>query len=80
MSVKSYRIARIPGDGIGPEVVREASKVVEAAGARHGFSIAWEDYPFGAEHWLNTGETMPDSALDEIGGADALLLGAVGDP
>jgi len=80
VSVKSYRIARIPGDGIGPEVVREASKVVEAAGARHGFSIAWEDYPFGAEHWLNTGETMPDSALDEIGGADALLLGAVGDP
>ena len=57
MSVKNYRIARIPGDGIGPEVVREASKVVEAAGERHCFRVAWEDYPFAAEHWLLTGES-----------------------
>ncbi|MFA7621035.1 MAG: isocitrate/isopropylmalate family dehydrogenase [Aminobacteriaceae bacterium] len=80
MITKDYTVARMPGDGIGPEVIREASKVVEAAAAKYGFSVTWADYPFGAEHWLRTGETLPDSTLDEIGEMDALLLGAVGDP
>jgi len=80
MSGKQYTIARIPGDGIGPEVIGETSKILEAAGSKHGFSIAWADYPFGADHYLKTNEILPASAVDEMAPMDALLLGAVGDP
>jgi 3-isopropylmalate dehydrogenase len=80
MSLKNYRLARIPGDGIGPEVIGEASKILERAGEKHGFSITWADYPFGADHYLKTGEVLPDSAVNEIAEMDALFLGAVGDP
>ena len=80
MSLKTYRVARIPGDGIGPEVIGEASRILEAAGEKHGFSIEWADYPFGADHYLKTGEILPDSAVNEMADADALFLGAVGDP
>ncbi|MDR2174950.1 MAG: isocitrate/isopropylmalate dehydrogenase family protein [Synergistaceae bacterium] len=78
--MKSYDIALLPGDGIGPEVTAEAVKAVEAAGARHGFKVRWIEYPFGAAHYNRTGETFPDSALGEMGLCDAMLLGAVGDP
>jgi 3-isopropylmalate dehydrogenase len=77
---KTYRIARIGGDGIGPEVVAQASRVAEAAGRAFGFDIRWTDYPFGAGHYLETGEILPESALDELASHDALLLGAIGDP
>lgn len=77
---RTYRIARIGGDGIGPEVVTEASRVAEAAGRSWGFDIRWTDYPFGAGHYLETGEILPESALDEFASHDALLLGAIGDP
>jgi 3-isopropylmalate dehydrogenase len=81
MTVKrTYRIARIGGDGIGPEVVAQASRVVEVAGKAFGFDIRWTDYPFGAGHYLETGEILPESALDELASHDALLLGAIGDP
>lgn len=81
MTVKrTYRIARIGGDGIGPEVVTQASRVAEAAGRTFGFDIRWTDYPFGAGHYLETGEILPVSALDELASHDALLLGAIGDP
>ena len=80
MSRLRHTVACLPGDGIGPEVIREAHKVMEAAAAREGFDIEWTDYPFGAGHYLKTGEILPDSAVEEIAKCDALLLGAVGDP
>lgn len=73
-------MAVIPGDGIGVEVTAEAKKVVDAAGRNFGFSVDWTDYPFGAEHYLATGEILPGAFLEEVKGFDALLLGAIGDP
>ena len=78
--MKSYKIALLPGDGIGPEVIREACKAVDAAGAKHGFKAEWVNFPFGAAHYEKTNETLPDSALAEIAHCDAMLLGAVGAP
>ena len=77
---KSYTIAVIPGDGIGPEVVREGLRVLERAAAIDGFGVTLTRYPFGAEHYLKTKEILPDSAFEEIRGHDAILLGAIGDP
>ena len=65
MSHLRHTVACLPGDGIGPEVIREARKVMEAAAAREGFDIEWTDYPFGAGHYLKTGEILPDSAVEE---------------
>jgi 3-isopropylmalate dehydrogenase len=73
-------IACLPGDGIGPEVVAEARKAVDAAAARFGFGLAWVDYDLGADRWLRTGEALPEEALKELRDADAILLGAVGRP
>ena len=73
-------IAVIGGDGIGPEVVAEGLKVLSAVTASSGVKVAITDYDLGARRWLATGETLPDSALAEIRGHDAILLGAVGDP
>jgi isocitrate/isopropylmalate dehydrogenase len=75
-----YNIALIPGDGIGPEIIREGKKVIEAASYKYGKKINWTEYPFGAEHYLKTGDLFPDSALKEIETMDAIYLGAVGDP
>lgn len=77
---RRYSLACLPGDGIGPEVIAETRKVIDAAASRHAFAVEWTDYPFGAGHYLKTGEILPDSAVDEMAGCDALLLGAVGDP
>jgi 3-isopropylmalate dehydrogenase len=75
-----HRVAVIPGDGTGPEVVREAVKVLQAAAAAHGFRLELAHYDFGGERYLRTGETLPDSAVDELRGFDAILLGAIGHP
>jgi len=75
-----YNIALIPGDGIGPEIIREGKKVIEAASSQYGLEINWIEYPFGTEHYLKTGELLPDSALKEIKDMDAIYFGAVGDP
>ena len=75
-----YNIALIPGDGIGPEIVREGKKVIEAASSQYGLEINWIEYPFGTEHYLKTGELLPDSALKEIEDMDAIYFGAIGDP
>jgi len=75
-----YNIALIPGDGIGPEIIREGKKVIEAASNQYGLKINWTEYPFGTEHYLKTGELLPDSALKEIEDMDAIYFGAVGDP
>jgi 3-isopropylmalate dehydrogenase len=74
----NYSIAVIGGDGIGPEVVTEALKVLEAAG--DGFKVSTTEYDLGARRWHATGETLPDSVLTELRGHDAILLGAIGDP
>jgi len=78
--VKTYRIAIIAGDGIGPEVVAEGRKVLVAAGERFGFAVACTEYPWSCRHYLETGELMPAGALDEYRDHDAVFLGAVGDP
>jgi len=75
-----YAVACIPGDGVGPEVTTVARSCVDAAAARRGFGVDWRPYPLGARHWHETGEVLPDAVLDELRKADAILLGAVGDP
>ena len=74
--VGAHRVAIIRGDGIGPEVVAEALKVVDAAGVE----IEKIEYDLGAGRYERTGEVLPDSVLDELREADAILLGAVGPP
>ncbi|MCK6478951.1 MAG: 3-isopropylmalate dehydrogenase [Planctomycetes bacterium] len=75
-----HDIAVIGGDGIGPEVTREAFKVLEAAAEVHGFRYRAVQMPYGAEHYLKTKETFPDSALRAAHDFDAIFLGAIGDP
>jgi len=75
-----YRIAVIPGDGTGPEVVREGLKALEAVSEKVGFKYEAVEYDFGGERYLRTGETLPDSALDELRRFDAIFLGAIGHP
>jgi 3-isopropylmalate dehydrogenase len=77
---KTYRVAVLPGDGIGPEVTKEAVDTLKLAAEMRGFTVEWTPYPFGAEHYLSTKESFPDSALQEMKGHDAILLGAIGDP
>ncbi len=76
----SYKLAVIPGDGIGPEVVSEGLKVLDVIAAKHGLTFAKTEYELGAKYWHKTGETLPDSILAELAKADVILLGAVGDP
>jgi 3-isopropylmalate dehydrogenase len=78
--VTAYRIATIPGDGVGIEVTAEAVKVVDAAASRFGFSVAYSDYDLGGGRYLSTGEVLPESVEEELAGHDAILLGAVGTP
>jgi 3-isopropylmalate dehydrogenase len=78
MAARTIRLAVIGGDGIGPEVVAEAIKVLRAAAP--DVAIETTSYDLGAQRWLRTGETLPASVLSEISGNDAILLGAVGDP
>ena len=75
-----HRIAVIPGDGIGREVVPEGIRVLEAAGARFGISFAWDELPWSCEHYKKTGRMMPEDGLERIRHHDAIFLGAVGFP
>jgi 3-isopropylmalate dehydrogenase len=77
---QTYRIATLPGDGIGPEVVAQARRVLDAALASEDAKAEYTEYDLGARRYHATGEVLPDSVLDELRGADAILLGAVGDP
>jgi 3-isopropylmalate dehydrogenase len=77
---RNYRIAVIPGDGIGPEVTDEGLKVLNAVSKATGAVFETKTYPYGAEHFLSTGEMFPDEAFREVSGSDAILLGAIGDP
>ncbi len=75
-----YRIAVIPGDGIGQEVVPEGLKVLEAAGARHGLRFAFEYFPWGSDYYAAHGAMMPPDGLDRLRPFDAIYFGAVGWP
>lgn len=75
-----HKIAVIPGDGTGPEVVREGLKVLEAASRKTGFKYETVEYDFGGERYLATGEVLPESAADEMKKFDAIYLGAIGHP
>jgi len=75
---RSYRIGVIPGDGTGPEVIREGLKVLGAV--REGFDVELVHYDLGGERYLRTGEVLPDAVLEELRGLDAIYLGAVGHP
>ncbi len=79
--MKRPRVAVIAGDGIGPEVITAALPVLEAAGRKFGFALDVERLPFGADHYLATGETLPYQAFQHLqNDVDAIFLGAVGDP
>jgi 3-isopropylmalate dehydrogenase len=75
-----YDIAVIAGDGIGPEVTREAMKVLDAAAEVYGFKTKKQYYPFGTDHWLKTNEIFPEASFNEIKDKRAIFLGAIGDP
>ncbi len=72
------KIAVMPGDGVGKEVVPEGLKILALCAKKFGFQYQTTGYPFGAEHYLETGITLPDSALKELAAHDAILFGAVG--
>ncbi|MCJ7489229.1 MAG: isocitrate/isopropylmalate dehydrogenase family protein [Thermoplasmata archaeon] len=74
------RIAVIPGDGIGPEVTREALRVLDAVARSDSISLEFEEFPLGAAHYLETGEVLSDETLERLEDKDAVLLGALGDP
>ena len=78
--MKTYRIAAIPGDGIGQEVVPAATTVLDAAAARSGFTLAWEQFGWGSQHYFDHGQMMPSDAIDRLRPFDAIFFGAVGDP
>jgi 3-isopropylmalate dehydrogenase len=75
-----YRIAVIPGDGTGPEVVAEGLKVLKAASEKFGFKYQLEHFDLGGERYLRTKEILPDAVLDELKKMDAIFLGAIGHP
>ncbi len=76
----NFSIAVIPGDGTGPEVVREALKALEAAGVREHLRLDFHHYDLGGERYLKTGEILPEGVIAELGKMDAILLGAIGHP
>jgi len=79
--MKTYKIAKIPGDGIGPEIIREGVKVLDAASDKYNFKIDWVEYDNGAERYLKTKETITEDTLKEIKQkCKAIYLGALGDP
>jgi 3-isopropylmalate dehydrogenase len=77
---KEYKIAVIPGDGTGPEVIAEGIKALDAVSGRFGFRLAYENYDLGGEHYKKTGELLNDAVLESLSHSDAIYLGAIGHP
>ena len=77
---KTYKIALMGGDGTGPEVLVEGVKVLKAAEAKFGFKLDTADFDFGGERYKRTGETLPDSGIEDLRAFDAIYLGAIGHP
>jgi 3-isopropylmalate dehydrogenase len=75
-----HKIAVIPGDGTGPEVVAEGLKTLESVGQKVGFKYETTSFDFGGDRYLRTGEVLPDSAIEELRQFDAIYLGAIGHP
>src|SRR3989442_8262706 len=75
-----HRIAAIPGDGIGKEVVPEGMRVLDAAGRRFGFDIEWATFDWSCERYTQTGRMMPEDGLDQLRRFEGIFLGAVGFP
>lgn len=75
-----YKIAIVPGDGTGPEVVAEGLKVLEAAARKTGFKYETTEFDFGGDRYLRTDEVLPDSAVDDFRAFDSIYLGAIGHP
>ncbi len=79
--MKTYRIALVPGDGIGKEVVPAGRQVLEAlAAADSSFAFEFESFPWGGDYYRQHGEMMPDSGLEALKKRDAILFGSAGDP
>ena len=78
--MRTYSIALIPGDGIGPEIIREGVKVLNAVAEKEGFRLNYQEYPYGAEYYLKTGIVMPEGGFEELKQHDAIYFGAAGDP
>ncbi|MBX6395448.1 MAG: tartrate dehydrogenase [Alicyclobacillaceae bacterium] len=79
--MRTYRIAVIPGDGIGPEVIREGVKVLEAAAEWEGtYRLAFDWYPWNCAYYLDHGRMMPEDGIDQLRSYDSIYLGAIGDP
>jgi tartrate dehydrogenase/decarboxylase/D-malate dehydrogenase len=78
--MKTYRVAVIPGDGIGPEVVPAAIRALEAAADRSAFRLEWEHFPWGSQHYFDHGRMMPDDALERLRPFEVIFFGAVGHP
>jgi tartrate dehydrogenase/decarboxylase/D-malate dehydrogenase len=75
----TYSIALIPGDGIGKEVVPEAVRVMDILSNQHGFELAYTEFPYSCEYYLETGAMMPEDGIEQLRNFDAIFLGAVGD-
>ncbi len=77
---RGYKIAVIRGDGIGPEVISEGKKVLEAVSELENIALEWVEYPHGAEHYLESGELIGEDTLKELKKSDAIYFGCIGDP
>lgn len=78
--MKRYSVAVMRGDGIGPEIVDEGLKVLDAVSERESFELDWAEYPHGAEHYLSTGELLGEDTLKELERYAAIYFGCIGDP
>jgi tartrate dehydrogenase/decarboxylase / D-malate dehydrogenase len=78
--MKNYKIAVVPGDGIGHEIVPAALKVLNKVSEKYGFTVAKQEFPWGAGYYKQHGEFMPKDGLDKLKDFDAVLFGAVGLP
>nr|WP_321524100.1 tartrate dehydrogenase [uncultured Cohaesibacter sp.] len=77
---RSYRIAAIPGDGIGKEVLPVGQRVIDRVAQKHGFTVAWTDFDWSCERYHKTGAMMPEDGIEQMKAFDAIYLGAVGYP
>ena len=77
---KQYNISVIPGDGTGPEVVEEGLKILDAVAGKSNFSLNFRHYNIGGDHYLKTGEILPDSVVESLAESDAIYIGAIGHP
>jgi 3-isopropylmalate dehydrogenase len=77
---KNYNISVIPGDGTGPEVVAEGIKILKVVSEKIGFSLIFNHYDLGGEHYMASGEILPDKILESLSKTDAIYLGAIGHP